>query len=162
MVFCGTSLERLDLLVSAGTLEELAGRAATRTLLASHGVAPEHEEDADFLAQSLASLDSMLAGDGPRVVVAVDAERTALTVVEESVGHIRLTPFDWSWVTAVFVDEPGAETDAARAAAREAMVATDVRVGEPGRPKAVTTLLEDHPLLWFLPTELDEVRALHG
>lgn len=159
MVFCGVALERLELLAAAGTLEELDGRGPTRSVLASHDVPPEEGEEADYVAQNLASLDSLALGSGPRVVLAVDAERSAVTVVEESIGRVRLTPFDWSWVTAVFVDEPAALP--AVEEARAAMSGSDVRIGEPHQPEAVTLLLEEHPLLWFLPHELPDVLALH-
>lgn len=158
MVFCGVTLQGLEQLADGGGGAALDGRAATRTLLAQHGTGPD-EEEADYLAQSLASLDSLLLGEGPRVVVALDAERAAVTVVEEAIGHIRLDPADWGWATAVFVDEP--QSAPALAAARAALAGHPGRVGEPGLPAPVTELLEDHPLLWFLPTELPDVLALH-
>lgn len=160
MVFCGVALERLELLATAGTLEELEGRGPTRSVLASHDVEPEEDEEADYVAQNLASLDGLAEATGPRVVLAVDAERSAVTVVEESIGWVRLTPFDWSWVTAIFVDEPAALP--AVAEARAALADADVRIGEPGQPEAVTGLLEEHALLWFLPAELADVIALHA
>lgn len=165
MVFCGVALERLVLLAEAGTLEQLDGRGATRGLLSAHQVDPAEDEEADYLAQSLASLDSLLQTTGPRVVVAVDAEASAVTVVEDSIGHIRLAPFDWSWVTAVFVDEPDsapAIESARTALAGVAQTGLGFRVGEPGLPEPVTELLEQHPLLWFLPTELEGIADLHS
>ncbi|WP_157973943.1 DUF6912 family protein [Desertihabitans aurantiacus] len=158
MVFCATVPQRLELLATAGTLEELGGRTATGALARGHGLAADATEELDYLAQELASLDSLLEGAAQRVVLAVDADADAVEVVDERSGLVRLRPFDWERVTAVFVDE--AEARPAVERARSVLADDPLRLAEPQRPEQVAELLAEHPLLWYLPTEREAVSAV--
>lgn len=154
MVFIPATLESLPGLLAGG--DAVDGWAATPAVRQADGV--DDPEEADYRAQCRAGLAGLEAAGGPRVVLAVEVPWRGIHDHRGAEGAVSVASFTARDVRAVFVDEPAAAeaTDALRD--RLAEVEPEQWLGLP----EVTELLEEHPLLWFLPTEQDQIAALHA
>lgn len=130
----------------------LVAYAATPELMASHEYDASMIEDADFAAQTYAGIASLLSGeDYQRIVLAAEvSDRTVgAGVTHRPYGEVIIEQLTWPTVRAVFVDDH--QADAALAQAKAAAGGADlVEVLE---LPAVIDLLEEHDLLWHLPSE---------
>lgn len=140
-----------------GSWIDVAGFAATDALRTAADLGPSDDEQADFVAQTNASLQALLDGTGPRVVIAVDADELRVDG-QSPYGRVSVPRCAWRDVLAVFVDE--SEAGPALARARDAIAAADPAEDALGAVSAldeVTTLLDEHALLWYLPSEVDDL-----
>lgn len=139
-----------------GTLAEVAGFAATPELMKALGHDEKSREDAEFAAQTYASVQCLT---GPEVVEqrwvvaagvpAADCRPGALPTY----GAVRVTTIGWEQVMAVFTDQPEAA---------ELVRATHLEVADMDLPGAwdhprTAELVAEHDLLWYLPAELDQI-----
>ncbi len=119
------------------------------------------EEELEYVAFTRAAQESLVllhrdpATPRRRAVLAVDLPATAAVSVNDSLGSsaVRLSgPVAVADVAAVHVDDPAAEADVT--AAVEAVLAAAA-----GDADARFTVdgAEDHELLWYDPTELDQL-----
>lgn len=154
---------------AANRLGDRIGFTANADILSGYGLTPDQDEDADFAAQTHASLAALLEhSDGPRMVVAVKALESKIDVLPAAdsrlaLGRVSLSSVGWPKVLALFIDEP---------AAAEAVQAVRAELGEfedryaqleaAVSSSAVEELADEHALLWFLPHELDDVQRLHA
>ena len=150
-------------------LGERPGFVATAELLSAYSLTPEQDEDADFAAQSHATVAALLDNlDGPRLVLAVKALESKiepLPAVEAKLGLglVSLGSVGWAKVMALFIDEPAA-ADAVQKARAELGGLGDrtAQLSAAARSATVEELADEHALLWYLPSELDDVQRLHA
>jgi len=119
------------------------------------------EEELEYIAFTRAAQESLVLlhrdPDAPRrrVVVAADVPAAAIARVDDDLGSsaVRLsTPVAFPQVAAIHVDDAAAEPDV-RAAAEAAPAAA---AGDEDAQFTVSNA-EDHELLWYDPSELDEL-----
>lgn len=139
-----------------GDLAGADGFAATPELMAALGHDEKSREDAEFAAQSYAAVQALLRTEPVRRrwVVAVAVPAAACTPGQwPTYGSVRVAALDWPRVLALFVDQ---------AAAEESVRETQREVADMDLPGAwdhpgTEQLVADHDLLWYLPTELDQI-----
>lgn len=153
MVFIPATLESLPELLAGGGGD---GWAATPAVRQADGV--DDPEEADYRAQCRAGLAGLEAEGGPRVVLAVEVPWRGIRDHRGAEGAVSVASFAARDIRAVFVDEPAAAEATGALRDRLAEVQPAQWLGLP----EVGELLEEHPLLWFLPTELDQISALHS
>lgn len=139
-----------------GELAGADGFAATPELMAALGHDEKSREDAEFAAQSYAAVQALLGTEPVRrrwVVAAAVPVATCAPGQWPTYGAVRVATVDWARVLALFVDQAEAE-ESVRDAQRE--VADMDLPGAWGHPEAAQ-LVADHDLLWYLPTELDQI-----
>lgn len=140
-----------------GSWTGVAGFAATDELRRAHDFGPGADEDADFAAQTYASVQALLDHDGPRVVVAVEVSGVQPTPLV-AWGQVAVPRCDWSDVLAVFVDEAEAGPALARArTAAGSLAALPDGLAQAWELDEVSELIADHDLLWYLPSEVDHL-----
>jgi hypothetical protein len=119
------------------------------------------EEELEYVAFTRAAQESLVllhhdpAAPRRRVVIAVDAPSAAAVRTDDALGSsaVRLvTSVALPEVAAVHVDDSAAETDVAAAA--QAVVAAAAGDGD---AQFTVDGAEDHELLWYDPSELDEL-----
>lgn len=128
--------------------------AATAALRDAFGFGDEDGEDADYAAQLFASLRCLVAGHD-RCVLAVGVGRPPGGTGEVDFGEVTRPGVRWRDVRAVFVDAPDPRP-ALRAYARSVRGRDLAAVWA---DEATARLVQDHDLLWYDPTELDQVLA---
>lgn len=139
-----------------GVLTSVTGFAATPELMAALGLTEKSREDADFAAQTHAGISCLL---GPETVnrrwVAAAAVPTEDCRAGEwpAFGSVRVEGIAWPAVMALFVDDAEAE---------DAVQATQQAVAALPFPQAwehprSDDLVAEHDLLWYLPSELDQI-----
>lgn len=160
MVFIALDHDRATAVRAAGrSEEEVAAFAATGQMITAHGYRPDEREDADYAAQSYASVAGLASSQDPyRLVIAADVPiaRVRDGRADADYGAIMITGLDWADVTAVFVDEPEAKPAvlAARTAIETALEsASDIGLATILELPEVITLTDDHELLWHTPDE---------
>lgn len=91
--------------------------SVTPAMLEAFGLTSAVDEDAEYTALCVASVACLVA-DQPRLVAVVEADpRPAAADLE--FGAVRVVDPRWSWVTALFADEPGVDViDRVRSAVR--------------------------------------------
>lgn len=157
MIFVPATAPDLQALRLGESLPDGPAYAATPTLRENFGYAPEADEDADYAAQVFASLRCMLEGRD-RCVLAVETDRLPDATGERDFGEVVRPGVRWADVRAIFVDDPRAR-GSLRAYAASVRGRTIAEVWE---DRAAVDLTQEHDLLWFDPTELDQVLAELG
>lgn len=150
-------------------LGERVGFMATEELLSGYALTPEQDEDADFAAQNHANLAALLDNaDGPRMVVAVRALESKIELLPAveaklGLGQVSLSSVGWAKVMALFIDEPAA-ADAVQKVRSElgALADRQAQLNAAASSATVEELADEHALLWYLPSELDDVERLHA
>lgn len=133
-----------------------AAFAATEALKAEFGYGPDEDEDADYAAQLVAGLQSLL-DRAPRLVLAVSVDADAVAPAEPANhGAVDLTQITWQQVQAIFVDE----ADAAQPAAALAQRLAGTGLVEAWAQKDVRQFVTDHELLWFATQECADALAM--
>lgn len=167
-VFVAMTLPEALACRAANRLGDRVGFTATAELLSGYGLTAEQDEDADFAAQSHATMAALLDnGVGPRMVLAVKALESKiepLSTLEAKLGfgRISLSSVGWAKVIALFIDELGAaETVQAVRAELGTIDDREAQLTAAASSTGVEELADEHALLWYLPHELDDVERLH-
>lgn len=154
MIFLPLRPIQLEQLIADGRLDDLAGHTATAVLRREHGLGPDDDEDADYVAYGYAEGAAVALADRTgvgRTVIAVEIAAPSVTAVSQDVfGRASVAAVRWSEVTAVYLDEPDAVDPVSRV--RAATVGMDVETAL--ADASMISLLEDHDLLWHLPAEV--------
>ncbi|MGO1971500.1 MAG: DUF6912 family protein [Propionibacteriaceae bacterium] len=139
-----------------GELTGVDGFAATPELMAALGHDELSREDAEFAAQSYAAVDTLLRPEpvSRRWVLAAAVPAADCSPGQwPPYGAVRVATIDWARVLAIFVDD---------AAAEESVRETSRAVADMDLPGAwdhpsTEELVAEHDLLWYLPTEFDQI-----
>ena len=156
MVFLPFGTDQARAIRAAGRSDDqLPAFAATGRMISAHGYRPDEREDADYAAQSYASVACLpSATDDRRLVVAAEVPiaRVRDRQTDADYGAITIAGLDWSDATAVFVDAPEA-TAAVRTAKKALASATDDSLAAILELPEIIALTDDHELLWHTPDE---------
>jgi len=125
---------------------EQVGYAPTPGLYEAFGLTSDQDEDADYVALTVASVAA--AARGRRLVAVGELEGVATEPAD--FGAVTVQDVPWSAITAFFADDPAAE--AAVAAARNAVAGADLADAWDAEP--VQRLVAEHDLLWHAPEEV--------
>lgn len=139
------------------TEDDLAAFAATGEMISAHGYQSGEREDADYAAQLYASISGLISGTftgDRRLVVAAEVPiaRVSDAGSDREYGAITVRGLDWADVAAVFVDDPAA-AEAVRAARKAISAADDHGLRTILELPEISTLTDDHDLLWHNPDE---------
>lgn len=152
MIFVPLAPAQLRAAIADGELGELVGFSATTALRQAHGLGQADDEEADFVAFGYAEAAAVALADEPvvgRTVVALDVVTTAARS-DDAMGRVAVRRLRWSEVIAVYRDEPGALELVGSVRTTTAGLDDEDAYGDP----AMQILLEDHDLLWHLPSEV--------
>ena len=152
MIFVPLAPAQLRTMMADGGLGELVGFTATTALRQAHGLGPADDEQADFVAFGYAEAAAVALAVEPvagRTVVVLDVETTAARP-DDALGRVAVGRLRWSEVIAVYRDEPGALELVGTVRTATAGLDDEDAYGDPG----MQMLLEDHDLLWHLPSEV--------
>ncbi|WP_460768636.1 DUF6912 family protein [Mariniluteicoccus flavus] len=146
MVFVPVSSEELAGWVGAAYAPDGPAYSATPGLLALFGFDASEDEEADHAALVLASLACVRRGL-PRLVVAAEVASLPDAARDDGrvPGEVTVGRVPWRDVRAVFVDDPD---DAPTPETFELALGGDL------------SALDPHPLLWFAPSEVDQLPPL--
>lgn len=125
---------------------EQVGYAPTPGLYEAFGLTSDQDEDADYVALTVASVAALEHGRRLVAVGECEAEPNEPT----DFGAVSVHDVPWSAITAFFADEPSSE--AAVSAARDAVVGADLADAWDAEP--VQRLVAEHDLLWHAPEEV--------
>lgn len=153
IVYLPVSVEEAVRLRDGDTLPHRVGFAATQELLDAAGFGPRDAEDAGYTALSHAGVAAVLAEPGEqRLVLAAGLE--TITDLDDPYGAVRVSDLSWDRVWALYYDEPEAAPAVRKATAA---VGPTESVADALTHPEVGALLDDHDLLWYDPTELDQL-----
>lgn len=156
MIFVPLGHDQARQLRAAGRSDQVfAGFAATAQMITAHGYRSDEREDADYAAQLYASLAGLrTSADDGRLVVAAEVPiaRVGDGDTDTDYGAITVAGLDWADAAAVFVDAPEA-ADAVRTARKAIVSAADSSLAGILALPEITTLTDDHELLWYTPDE---------
>lgn len=136
-----------------------AGRTSYPACAGTLGLASTLEPDAgaeelEFAALNQAGILALRSATDPRrLVVAAEVDAAQLTDSGGSSGEVSVRDLGWAQVRALFVDEPAAEPQVARARAAAGGSSLADALDRP----EVIELLDGSDLLWFAPEELDQL-----
>lgn len=139
---------------AGGPLPPGPAYAATRALRDAFGFDEEGAEEADYAAQVFASLHCLMAGRD-RCVLAVETDRLPAGSGDVDFGEVARPGVRWRDVRAIFVDA----TDARPALQAYAGSARGRDLASVWADEAAAHVVQEHELLWYDPTELDQVLA---
>lgn len=154
MVFIPVTAQEARGFRSGAPLGRGPAYAASSELRTAFDYGPQAEEDADFAAQVFASLRCLVDGQD-RLVLAVEVGTLPAGTGERDFGEVERPGVRWRDVRAVFRDDPAAgDVVAQYAGGARGRTLTDLWSDE-----STHSFLAHHDLLWFDPTELDQVLA---
>lgn len=139
---------------AGGPLPPGPAYAASPALRDAFGFDEAEAEEADYAAQVFASLHCLVAGRD-RCVLAVETDRLPAGSGEVDFGEVTRPGVRWRDVRAIFVDA----ADARPALRAYAGSTRGLDLASVWADETAAHLVQEHDLLWYDPTELDQVLA---
>lgn len=126
------------------------GFAPTQRMLDAFHYETGDTEEAEYAATVIASVDAMLR-HGERLVLAVATDDFEPDPGPDAdFGAVEVEPFGWDRVQAIFADDAPGRDAAARAQA-------ETPLADAWAADGVQSLIETHDLMWFGPSEADQL-----